>query len=435
MKPKILIVGTVPFNSKSTSRAFESYFSKWERDRVAQIFSNTKTPTKGHCETLFQITDQRLVHKRFNRELEVGKIYDYKYLPNEWEDTNLEVDSKIFSKMYMWGSKKRPLVYLIRQEVWKKKYWRSDKLDKWLDDFKPDCVFLSFSDDFFIPEIALYVANRHNIPIISSVGDDYYFNEKKSLSPFYYIYKSRYKKLIKDVFNQEGSAIYIGDKIKNMYNNHFGLDGETVYLSSSIERKEFEIIDKNNPQISYFGNIRLGRANSLYEIGTALGKINSNYILNVYSNEMESKYYEKIAGHPNIRFHGSISYREVQEKTLNSDIVVIVEGFAKQDIDTTRFSLSTKAADSLASGANILVYGSIESGVIEYMKNTKASAVCTSNEQLIASIKHLINNSSFQKENYKNAISVTETNHSLEKSTEIFEELVKRTIAKGLKNA
>ena len=30
-------------------------------------------------------------------------------------------------------------------------------MNKWLDEFKPECVFLSFSDDYFIPQIALYV--------------------------------------------------------------------------------------------------------------------------------------------------------------------------------------------------------------------------------------------------------------------------------------
>ena len=44
--PRVLIVGTVPYNKKSTSRAFESYFSGWERENLAQIFSNTEKACK-----------------------------------------------------------------------------------------------------------------------------------------------------------------------------------------------------------------------------------------------------------------------------------------------------------------------------------------------------------------------------------------------------
>ena len=54
MHPRVLIVGTVPYNTKSTSRAFDAYFHYWEKENIAQIFSNTKKPCKGHCETLFR---------------------------------------------------------------------------------------------------------------------------------------------------------------------------------------------------------------------------------------------------------------------------------------------------------------------------------------------------------------------------------------------
>ena len=48
MHPRVLIVGTVPYNTKSTSRAFDAYFHYWEKENIAQIFSNTKKPCKGH---------------------------------------------------------------------------------------------------------------------------------------------------------------------------------------------------------------------------------------------------------------------------------------------------------------------------------------------------------------------------------------------------
>lgn len=428
MKPKILIVGTVPYNKKSTSRAFESYFCNWEKENLAQIFSNTKKPAQGHCGTLFQITDQRLLKKRFNKSLETGIIYNYDELPDEWIDNSLEVNSSLFTKLYKWGSKKTPLIYLLRKCIWSKKYWCTDKLKKWLDDFKPECVFLSFSDDFFIPEIALYVAERYNIPIISSIGDDYYFNTKISLSPFYYIYKTAYRRLIRKVFLHKGSAIYIGDKIRDKYNSYFGLNGKTVYLTSSIKRREFKPINKASPIITYFGNIRCGRNNSLNEIGYALGKINPNYILHIYSNEKDEKYYKIFDKNKNIKFHGSVPYSEVQEKLLQSDITVIVEGFDKKDINITRYSLSTKVADCLASGVSTFVYGSLECGAIEYLKNSNSAEVCLDKNKLEESILSLINNESKQKMYYDNALRITEQNHNLAASSSIFESVVDSVI-------
>ena len=48
MKPRVLIVGTVPYNKKSSSRAFDAYFHFWEKENLAQVFSHTKKPCHGH---------------------------------------------------------------------------------------------------------------------------------------------------------------------------------------------------------------------------------------------------------------------------------------------------------------------------------------------------------------------------------------------------
>lgn len=153
MHPKIMIVGTVPYNKRSTSRAFEAYFHNWEKENCAQIFSNTRTPCKGHCGTLFQITDQRMLKRRFDKKVKTGKIFKYEDLPDEWADNDLELKGNAIKKAYRFGARHTPFTHLLRKLVWKKKYWCTDELNEWLDDFHPDCVFLSFSDDFFIPQI------------------------------------------------------------------------------------------------------------------------------------------------------------------------------------------------------------------------------------------------------------------------------------------
>ena len=129
--------------------------------------------------------------------------------------------------------------------------------------------------------------------------------------------------------------------------------------------------------ITYFGNIRMGRNNSLNDIGYALGKINPQYMLEVYSNEKDEQIYQVFKDNPNVKYMGSVPYTQVQKRMSQSDITVIVEGFEEKDINLSRYSLSTKAADALASGSSILTYGSMESGIIEYMQTTGASMVCT----------------------------------------------------------
>ena len=113
-----------------------------------------------------------------------------------------------------------------------------------------------------------------------------------------------------------------------------------------------------------------------------------------------------------------------------SHITVIVEGFEKKDIDLSRYSLSTKAADALASGAAILSYGSEECGIIEYMESTEASSVCKDKNKLEDCIRELITNQDLQKKYYEKAIEITEKHHKLEGSCAVFEGVVKKAINK-----
>ena len=428
MHPRLLIVGTVPYNTKSTSRAFDAYFHYWEKENIAQIFSNTKKPCKGHCETLYQITDYRMLQRWMGKKIDTVIIYHYDDLEYEWTDTGLELGSEAAEAAYIIGRKHTPFTHLMRGLLWRKRFWCTEKLNTWLDEFKPECVFLAFSNDYFIPQIALYVAKRYHVPIISCIGDDYYFNSEKTLSPLYHLYKSTYRKLIDKVLAWPGSAIYISDKIRDKYNLEFGLNGKTVHLVSTIKRKPFTVIDAEHPVITYFGNIRLGRNNSLNEIGFALGHINPEYVLEVYSNEQDKRYYETFKGNRNLKFMGSVPYEQVQRRMLESDITVIAEGFAEQDINLTRYSLSTKAADALASGASILTYGPPESGIIDYMRSTMASMVCTRKEDLVDGIRTLLSDKEMQMRFYAQAKVITEKNHNRRVSCTISESVINKAV-------
>lgn len=426
MEHKILIVGTVPYHESSTSRAFASYFTGMKRENLAQVFSDPGVPVKGHCATLYQITDHRMLKRRFCRKTATGKVYEYEQLAETGHGNAPETGNALIAALYRLGKNKNALTYWARKFLWNRKYWCTPEFNSWLEAFDPDCVFLSFSDDFFIPQIALYIGEKFDIPILSSIGDDYYFSGRTWASGLYHLYKHAYRKLIRRVFAHGGSAIYIGDKIRDRYNDAFALKGETVYLTSSLPRRAFRPIDPKNPQISYFGNIRCGRNRSLLEIGDALGRIDPGYHLDIYSNEREPACYRMLLHHPNVRFHGSIPYAQVQERMRRSDILVIPEGFHRKDVEQTRFSLSTKVADCLSSGAALLAYGSEECGTIGYAAGTGCIATCTEKEKLEETIRRLLCDVPYQRRNYRLCASVTEQNHRLSQSTGSFQRLVDR---------
>ena len=428
MHPKVVIVGTIPYNPKESSRAFDAYFHNWEPENLAQVFSHPQDPIKGHCGTLYQITDYRLLQRWKGRKVKTGKVFDFDNLEKQSPVIDHSDERQLSKKAYRFGANHTPLSHLLRRLLWRKRLWCTDEFNQWLDDFKPDCVFLSFSYDFFITEIAEYISQRYNIPIVSSIADDYYFNTYLSLNPLYYWYKYSYRRMIKEMLTRNKYAIYISDKIRDKYNNHFNLIGDTVYLTSEVQRKPFAPVNKEKPIITYFGNIRMGRNHSLNAIGKALGQINPSYKLEIYSAEKDPNVYKELLDNPNIYFGGMIPYAEVQRRMEASDVTIIVEGFRESEIRWSRYSLSTKAADALASGSTIFTYGSHDCGIVEYMISTKAAFVCTDNDKLVNVIEDMLSNIGKQREYYNQQVSITKQNHNLMASCALFESIVAEAI-------
>lgn len=428
MHPRILIVGTSPYTTSGTSRTFDTFFHFWERDRVAQIFSRNWIPNKGHCAELYQITDAQLLKKWLHKPTTVGKIYYYDDLVEQSGIREVQ-DTASVGKLYSLGIKHSPTVELMRRVLWRKKYWCTPELNEWLDKFKPDCVLYSFSNHVFFQQVALYVAERYDIPIVTCIGDDFYFNDQKKISPAYYLFRRQFKSLTgKILFRKGSSASYCSNKIKEKYNDYFHMNGQVVYTNSTIQRRAFRTINLDNPLIVYFGSIRLGRNDALLDIADALGRINSDYKIEIYSGESDPSYFEKLKAHPNVTYGGSVPYSEVQKKTEECDVFVIAEGFALENINFTRYSLSTKAADSLASGAAILMYGPDDAGVVGYLRECEAAMVCSDRETLRHDIVKLFEDVNIQKMLYDNAFTAYKTNHLVESTTELFETIIEEAV-------
>ena len=190
--PRVIIVMTTPYSTNSSSRSLDSYFHYWERDSVRQIFSRNWKPQKGHCGELYQIKDSDLLKRWLHRPVDIGTIYHYEDLDEQGTSQVID-EGDLTSQGYKLGRSHTPMVELLRGLLWREKYWCTEKLVKWLDAYKPELIFYNFTNNLFLQKIVLFIADRYDIPIVTAVGDDYYFNDKNSFSPAYHLFRRKYK--------------------------------------------------------------------------------------------------------------------------------------------------------------------------------------------------------------------------------------------------
>ena len=407
--PKILIIGTLPYDPNESSRALDTYFHNWPKEKLRMVFSNSKNPSKGHCSSFYQITDVDVFKNFFLKKKTVGRIFFEENLKGKKEE---KTPSKL-SKVANIFKKKTFFRFYLRKLLWGKKRWLSDSLSEWVSEFKPEILYLCLSDDYFILDIAYYFSQKLNIPLIVQIGDDYFF---KKHPPLLYFYNTHYKKLFIDIMNTKGFGVYISDKLADKYNSYFRKQGFPIYLSSTIESIETTF----KFEFNYFGKTDLGRYKSLALLGDALYKINPVYKINVYSNFSNGKIINFLTNH-NCCCHNAVTYEKVIQIMNSGAINIVASGFDKADIESTRYSLSTKIADSLVSSGPIIAIGPKGDGAIDYLRDKNCAIVLDNKIIDVEQLKTFLGDKDLLRSISSNAKEVYNRFHNLEKNRKRFE--------------
>ena len=95
------------------------------------------------------------------------------------------------------------------------------------------------------------------------------------------------------------------------------------------------------------------------------------------------------------------------------------------------YSVSTKIADSLASGTCLLAYGPAEIASIEYLKENKAAFCITEEAELEEGLVSLIGNSELQSALVQNALTLAKRRHN----GSINRQMIKDTLEEIIKQA
>ena len=170
--------------------------------------------------------------------------------------------------------------------------------------------------------------------------------------------------------------------------------------------------ENNKLLISYIGNLEYDRWKNLIDIAEVIenSDIKEEVEFNVYSGETNPQILEKMKNTKGLNYRGRISAEEVNNKIIESDILLHVENFEKKNVDRVKYSVSTKIPDSLASGNILFAYGPENVESIDYIKRNNAGIVVNKKEEIVKNLNSILKNN-IDKDIIKNAKNLVEKNH------------------------
>lgn len=408
---RVLIIGHNVFDKRTAlGKTLLSFFSGWSPDRLAQLYFHSEVPTCRECQNYYRITDKEALKSFLNPFKKIGRKFKKEDIRTD--AVSSRTDSGITSKIYSFGRKRTPLIYILRNLIWVNMSRRKSGLLEWVKEFNPDVIFFAAGDYKFAYDITSYIAKLLNIPVVMYCSDDYYINR---LNPDLRFSNVVYKHLMKSVFktvSHTSHIITICDKMAKQYSKLFDVPITTVYTGYS----RICDINPDGERIAYLGNLGFSRYECLIDIGRVLKGIKKEdgtyWYLDVYSTENREHILKHLTSDNGIVFHGAVGQKQVEDIIDNSLLVVHTESFSEENIYKVKYSVSTKIADLLASGHCILAYGPNNIASIEYLAENNSACVINKKEDLKETVLQIIGNREKRQKYINNAHNLAMKNHS-----------------------
>lgn len=372
---KVLIISHLPVATQNNmGKTFLSLVSGLDRQELCQFYIYPAFPDLDRCASFYRVTDKEILKSLPLRTKVGGSVEPERITADQGLYENPEDES-----FYRDRKNKSALRRLLRDGIWGWGNWYNDNLRRWLQEQKPDCIFLAPGPAKFIYNIALKLSGEYQIPLVTYICDEYYFvDTPKGLLPR--IQLRRLQKKIQQTIHASSELVVICDELKAEY-ARFGTPITTVMTGASFPVEEKPISEGKPDAICYFGNIRCNRYISLAQVGRALDKLNAklgtDYKLKIYTSEKDPEILSAFDGISSVELPGFVTGEAYTREFDKAQRLLHVEGFDAASIAYVRNSVSTKIADSLASGKPLLAYGPKEVASMGHLLRNNCAITAT----------------------------------------------------------
>lgn len=421
---KVLTLSITCWNSNNGSDTLSNLFSEYDPKKVANIYFKEDYPNSKSCANYFLISESRVIKSILFRNKKTGtRISNFHSVHNEMHVEKEKEESRycFFSKFRTW------FLILVREFLWILGKWKTDELDSFIEDFKPDILFSPFEGYIYFNRVLIYIAKKYQIPVYIYIWDDNFTFKQHRFNVFYLIHRVIIRHQIKIIKKYTKIVYLITPKAKKEFqlkNKDANCKILTKFIEHTPEFHEYKV--KNKVTIAYSGKIDKGRLNTIKKLKEAINLYNNGHLkkisLDIFSQTKLSKKDIDSIQSEFVVFRGFVEKRKLIGILQNYNVLVHVEPINGIDKHVSRLSFSTKLIDYLSIGKPILCFSLKTNATYEYLMDNR-SAICFDSFKNIDTIFNSLFNTKFMNKILENEKKMILKFHNCKKRKEFYKEL------------
>ena len=385
---RILIVSRSPWdNSNSFGNTFSNLFSGMENVEIYNVCCQDGKNNNTIVQRAYQMTDRSVLYSILGKS--AGK---------EVEPVSVEGQVDLHELSSILPKKRYTLFYIFRDAIWMFGRWWNKKLRDYLDDVKPDVVYLPLYASWYICDLQQKIINYCQVPVVGHISDDLYnYPPHGFRQPLAFLYRANVRRKIRklidncsyvEVFAENMARVYA-----SVFHKPFHVIGKGIDISM-LDGVNIEPLKDDTISYVYTGNIGNGRYLELVKLSRALDQEYSDgkAILSIYTQSLiDDSMLKAFNGCKSLKLCGSVSSEEVRRIQHDADVLVHVESFSDQSIFETKMSFSTKLIDYMLAGKIIFAIGPAEVNSLETLRNHQLAVAACSDDEIIQQVSAIKN--------------------------------------------
>ena len=158
--PKVLVVSTNAWRDNTGINTLIQFFKCWDREKIAQIYTKSALPKTQICNNFFRISENSVMKSVFKRSIVTGQKVENENNISDENKTAADSEQKLYT---LGGKKLSGLLSFCREIVWKIGKWKTRELDRFIEEFEPDVLFIPIYPTIYMGRIQRYIIKKTGI--------------------------------------------------------------------------------------------------------------------------------------------------------------------------------------------------------------------------------------------------------------------------------